>query len=1224
MPKVIFGVSPTSTILRVKLLDSTATDGRGLTGLSFSASGLTISTIKSNEATATSYTVAGSTIETISTLGTYATPTTNKCRFREVDSTYHKGIYELQFNDSRFSATDCLLVSIAGATNLSQADFEVQCKNLASDIKAIDGQLTNGNNAVLNLKQLNIQNSAGDGVYVASTGTNGHGINVLGNGTGHGCNIQSGTGATGNGLNIISASTNGYGMRIVSNTTGALISGAGSGHGLICQSTGSSSIGLLCSGKGYAIQASCPSFSNGTALSLIGDGSGAGAYIIAGSTGHGLRVDGGSTSGSGLVLTAKGLGSGIIVTGEGSGDGINITSGGTGNGINIIASKSGMKIATSSANDSNIDISGGINGISISQIGSYGISTSGGDGGLLVTDGMHIRNANDHALMITTTASGSNAINIEGSGTGSGILCRGGATGDGISIFGGLTSGRGIDILSTDGEGIMVTSGSVGVSLDGGGGPGLNITGGTDGVNIDRMRIFSNSGPAVSMEAFGNDEGMGAGLLIYSQYDTALQVQSANEIGITVQAGGNNSGIVVQGAGTGNGMNIVGGTDGHGVVMTAGTTGHGTGLALYGHGTGCGLYSQAGATGSGIFVKSANGDGITVEVTAENGNGINILAGSDNGMGINIQAPAGNGIYTAGNSSDGAGIFAVGGSDPDTAGIYATGGQGVMFVGRGTTGNGMLLTRGGASGYDLKGNTPSTNLPISVDSAAIADAVWDEMIAAHLTSGSTGAKLNSAASASDPWSTSLPGSYGAGTAGKIIGDNLNATVSSRLAPTVAGRTLEVTTAGVASANITQINGQLTDGHNAVLKLKQLSVECNTDDAVKFTAISSGGAYGLRVTGVGNSAGMRIEGGATGGGAEIAAGVSGADAGLSIEGSSHGIAITGSGGHGISVNGAQNGIYAEGTGANAGVSIQGGATGSGVTIDSGASGMSGVRMTGQHSGLYLSQLDIGVGAGLFISGNNGGAIIEAENLGVSILSDGAEALRIESAGNSVGVNILGGTDSAGLQILGNGIGAGASIQGGATGVGASIHGGATSGDGLYCISTLGHGIYANGGGASSGFHAVAGINGTAGIFGQGNGSAAGIAAHGGATGNGFSGVGGANASGMYLLKGAGTGHDLTFATPDCTLPIVTQVTSAVDINSNSDITAIKAQTDQLIFIVDGVSTSATMSNLLSMASGKFKKDYPNAGDVTFFKQDNVTPAFTMNISTTQRTRTYQAP
>jgi hypothetical protein len=67
--------------------------------------------------------------------------------------------------------------------------------------------------------------------------------------------------------------------------------------------------------------------------------------------------------------------------------------------------------------------------------------------------------------------------------------------------------------------------------------------------------------------------------------------------------------------------------------------------------------------------------------------------------------------------------------------------------------------------------------------AEIADGVWDEAIAGHLTGGSTGNALNSAGSAGDPWSTALPGVYGSGTAGKILGDNLDATVSSRATQT---------------------------------------------------------------------------------------------------------------------------------------------------------------------------------------------------------------------------------------------------------------------------------------------------------------------------------------------------------------------------------------------------------------------------------------------------------
>ncbi len=63
--------------------------------------------------------------------------------------------------------------------------------------------------------------------------------------------------------------------------------------------------------------------------------------------------------------------------------------------------------------------------------------------------------------------------------------------------------------------------------------------------------------------------------------------------------------------------------------------------------------------------------------------------------------------------------------------------------------------------------------------STIADQVWDEVLAGHLTAGSTGAALNAAGTAGDPWITALPGAYGAGTAGNIIGNNLNATVGSR-------------------------------------------------------------------------------------------------------------------------------------------------------------------------------------------------------------------------------------------------------------------------------------------------------------------------------------------------------------------------------------------------------------------------------------------------------------
>jgi len=118
--------SSTSNIVRFVLKHSTT--GQGLTGLSNASSGLIISTICDNEATATTYTVAGSTVETITTLGTFAAPTATKCRFKEVDATNHKGLYEFQFADARFSVASAkrLVVSVTGATNLLDSDYEIQ------------------------------------------------------------------------------------------------------------------------------------------------------------------------------------------------------------------------------------------------------------------------------------------------------------------------------------------------------------------------------------------------------------------------------------------------------------------------------------------------------------------------------------------------------------------------------------------------------------------------------------------------------------------------------------------------------------------------------------------------------------------------------------------------------------------------------------------------------------------------------------------------------------------------------------------------------------------------------------------------------------------------------------------------------------------------------------------------------------------------------------------
>lgn len=128
MAKLLYANGVTSVILRVKIMDSTSTSGGAKTGLTFSSSGLIISTIADNEATATAYTEAGSTIETITTLGTFAAPTATKCRFKEVDSTNHPGLYELQIADARWTVIGAksVIVTVSGVTGAAQVDAEIQ------------------------------------------------------------------------------------------------------------------------------------------------------------------------------------------------------------------------------------------------------------------------------------------------------------------------------------------------------------------------------------------------------------------------------------------------------------------------------------------------------------------------------------------------------------------------------------------------------------------------------------------------------------------------------------------------------------------------------------------------------------------------------------------------------------------------------------------------------------------------------------------------------------------------------------------------------------------------------------------------------------------------------------------------------------------------------------------------------------------------------------------
>lgn len=265
------------------------------------------------------------------------------------------------------------LVNIAGsAVSASTAQLGVNVVNFGGSAGAfasgrpetnmthIDGQATTGNNATLNLKKLNIVNSAGDAVVASSTGSNGQGISASGNGTGNGILASSGAGATGNGLAVVANSTNGYGIR----TTG---SGGGSG--------------LLSKG---------------------------------GPTGNGFEAAGGDTSGSGAVFTAttKGHGAKFVgIVGPGVGDdeahGIKATGGANDvqDGIRAVAGGTGVPIRGNITGNLTGNVTGSVGSIATGGIAALSFAAGAVDAAALATDAAtEIRDAIANLAMVEPTA----------------------------------------------------------------------------------------------------------------------------------------------------------------------------------------------------------------------------------------------------------------------------------------------------------------------------------------------------------------------------------------------------------------------------------------------------------------------------------------------------------------------------------------------------------------------------------------------------------------------------------------------------------------------------------------------------------------------------------------------------------------------------------------------------------------------------------------------------
>lgn len=256
-------------------------------------------------------------------------------------------------------ATSQVVASVTGAVGSVTGAVGSVTAIVTANMTQIDGNATNGNNATLNLKKLNIVNNAGDAIVASATGGNGIGIHATGNGSGDG--IFGGGGTTGHGIEGVGGSSQGDGIRGIS-TLGAT-SGAGirahafaddgdgieakaaNGSGIVAQALGGNFAGFGCTGSGTnpGIAATGGATGNGATftagggngegLLATGAGSGSGLRGSGGTSGHGLYGSGGPSDGDGIRGSGQGDGRGLAGLGAGDGAGIYAEGGDTGIGM---------------------------------------------------------------------------------------------------------------------------------------------------------------------------------------------------------------------------------------------------------------------------------------------------------------------------------------------------------------------------------------------------------------------------------------------------------------------------------------------------------------------------------------------------------------------------------------------------------------------------------------------------------------------------------------------------------------------------------------------------------------------------------------------------------------------------------------------------------------------------------------------------------------------------
>ena len=129
------------------------------------------------------------------------------------------------------------------------------------------------------------------------------------------------------------------------------------------------------------------------------------------------------------------------------------------------------------------------------------------------------------------------------------------------------------------------------------------------------------------------------------------------------------------------------------------------------------------------------------------------------------------------------------------------------------------------TGYSLASAPPTA--------AAIADAVWDETAADHVTTGTTGKLLANAGAAADPLLNTVPGSYATGTAGYALGRIGTGAITAVSPVSSDGGTIHVTSGD---------DYRSADATAFTWSLSKSSLPTNIQSAtVNFTIVHGGGS-----------------------------------------------------------------------------------------------------------------------------------------------------------------------------------------------------------------------------------------------------------------------------------------------------------------------------------------------------------------------------------------------